>query len=375
MASNTIFENATGTTISGNVQVVNAGHDVTIVHGPPAGKLRLYIIHLFQCNSLYLGLSQLLRPVSNATHIRSGPVAKCYSGTRLKVIDMIEQWLDRRGKQSVCWLNGPAGYGKSALSQTITERYADKGRLLGSFFFLRGAGDRSHIARLIPTLAHQISISVPATKQRIDRALKEDCTLLDSSVSIVHQFRTLITNPLSSLSTLFLFLTKSKILVIDGLDECDDKVQMAEFIEMLIDMSQRDQLPFCIFLTSRVEEHIRKKFGDARAQSVLYCIDLAAFDARRDIQLYFEREFGCIYDQNLPIMRRIPQPWPSSQALSVLLDKAGSSFMFAATLVRLVGEDPMPYKILQEVLDSGSNGLDPLYKQVLSSASQTPAFR
>ena len=32
----------------------------------------------------------------------------------------------------------------------------------------------------------------------------------------------------------------------------------------------------------------------------------------------------------------------------------------------------IPY--LQEVLDSGSNGLDPLYKQVLSSASQTPAF-
>ena len=143
---------------------------------------------------------------------------------------------------------------------------------------------------------------------------------------------------------------------------------------MLIDMSQRDQLSFRIFLTSRVEEHIRKKFADARAQSVLYCIDLAAFDARRDIQLYFKQEFGCIYDQNLPIMRRIPRPWPSSRALSVLLDKAGSSFMFAATLVRLVREDSMPYKVLQKVLDSESNGLDPLYEQVLSSASQTPAF-
>ena len=374
MASNTIFQNSTGTTISGNAQVVNAGHDVTIVHGlPSAGTSRLYFIHLFLYNSLYLGLSQLLRPVSNATHTRSGPVAKCYPGTRLKVIDTIKKWLNRRDKQCVCWLNGPAGYGKSALSQTVAERYADKGRLLGSFFFLRGAGDRSHIARLIPTLAHQISIYVPATKPLIDRAL-EDCTMLDSPVSIVHQFQRLITNPLSSLSTLFSFLSKSNILVIDGLDECDDKVQMVEFIEMLIDMSQRGQLPFRIFLTSRVEEHIRKKFVDARAQSVLYCIDLEAFDARPDIQLYFEQELGCIYDQNLPIMRRIPQPWPPSRALSMLLDKAGSSFMFAATLVRLVREDVMPYKALQEVLDSGTNGLDPLYKQVLSSASQTPAF-
>ena len=270
----------------------------------------------------------------------------------------------------VTWTLGQNG----TVSQTIVGCYADKGRLLGSFFFLRGAGDHSHITRLIPTLAHQISISVPATKLLIDRALEEDCTMLGSSVAIIHQFQRLVTNPLSSLSTLFSSFAKSKILVIDGLDECDGKLQMAEFIEMLIDMSQRDQLPFRIFLTSRVEEHIRKKFADAGAQSVLYCIDLDAFDARPDIQLYFEQEFGCIYHQNLPIMWRIPRPWPSSQALSVLLDKAGSSFMFAGTLVWLVKEDSMPYKVLQEVLDSGSNGLDPLYKQVLSSASQTPAF-
>ena len=48
--------------------------------------------------------------------------------------------------------------------------------------------------------------------------------------------------------------------------------------------------------------------------------------------------------------------------------------MFAATLIRLVREAPMPYKVLQGVVDFGSNGLDPLYKQVFSSASQTLAF-
>ncbi|KIJ90544.1 hypothetical protein K443DRAFT_43112, partial [Laccaria amethystina LaAM-08-1] len=119
--SNTILQNATGTTISGNAQVINTGRNVNIVHGPPAG------------------LSQLLRPVSNMTHTRSGPVAKCYLGTHLKVINTIRNWLGRCDKQSVCWLNRPAGYGKSALSQTIVERYADQGRLLGSFFFLWGA--------------------------------------------------------------------------------------------------------------------------------------------------------------------------------------------------------------------------------------------
>ena len=130
----------------------------------------------------------MLRPVSNVTHTRSGPVAKCDPGTCLEVIDTIVQWLNMHHQQSVCWLNGPTAYGKSTLLQTIAERYANKGRLLGSFFFLQGAGDRSHIACLIPTLAHQISISVPSTKQLIAQAIKADCTLLDSSVSIVHQF-------------------------------------------------------------------------------------------------------------------------------------------------------------------------------------------
>jgi hypothetical protein len=136
MASNMILQNTTGTTISGNAQVINAGCNVNIVHGPPAGTSRLHFIHLFHCNSLYLGLSQLLRPVSNVTHTRSGPVTKCYLGTRLKVINTIRNWHGRSDKQLVCWLNGPAGYGKSALSQTIVECYADQGRLLGSFFFL-----------------------------------------------------------------------------------------------------------------------------------------------------------------------------------------------------------------------------------------------
>ena len=102
-----------------------------------------------------LGLADLLRPASNATDTRAADVARCVPGTRLEVIAQIEKWIDGFDKRAaICWLSGPAGYGKSAVAQTIAERYAAKGRLLGSFFFLRGAGERSHISRLSPTLAH-----------------------------------------------------------------------------------------------------------------------------------------------------------------------------------------------------------------------------
>ena len=330
----------------------------------------------------HLGLRDLLRPVISATHARSGPVAKCDPETRLEIIAHIKEWLNGSDKRTaICWLNGPAGYGKSAVAQTIAERYAVKGRLLGSFFFLRGAGERSHISRLIPTLAYQISICVPAVKSLLVKALRDDPAILGPSVALAYQFQKLIVEPIQSTTSkvlssfeVFSHLAKQKIFVIDALDECNDKAEMAAFIDVLLSVSsRRSYLPFRILLTSRVEEHIREKFDHPEAQ-FFYHLDLENFDARPDIQVYFQREFAHIFDQNCRMMQRLPKLWPSAEDLSELLDKAGSSFAFAMTFIQFVGGDSIPHKALQQLLESGADGLDPLYKQVLSSASRTAAL-
>ena len=325
----------------------------------------------------------MLKPVSNATHTRAGHVARCDPGTRLEVIAQIGQWLDGHvvdKRAVVCWLNGPAGYGKSALAQTIAEGYAAEGRLLASFFFLRGAGERSHISRLIPTLAHQISLSVPGAKLSIERALEDEPALLRSTVSLAHRLRRLVLEPIHlntsrihSSGDVSPFL-KKQIVVIDALDECDDKTAMGDFIDVLLSISSEGtHLPFRILLTSRVEEHIRKKFDSSEAQ-FLHHLELQNFDACLDIQAYFQRGFDRIYDQNWRIMQRIPKPWPSAEDLTALLHKAGSSFAFATTLIQCVGGDPMPHRALQQLLALEVNGLDSLYEQVLSAASWTEDF-
>ena len=324
----------------------------------------------------------MLRPVSNATHIRAGHVPRCDPGTRLEVISQIRQLLDGHGHDKravVCWLNGPAGYGKSALAQTIAECYAAEGRLLGSFFFLRGAGERSHISRLIPTLADQISCTVCGTKLLIASAIEDKPALLGSTVSLVHRLQRLIIDPiltsrLSYSSDDIACCVKKNIVVIDALDECDDKDQMADFIDVLLSASAwGTPLPFQILLTSRVEEHIRKKFDSPQAR-FLHRLELQKFDARQDIKVYFQREFGCIYAQNQRIMQRIPKPWPSAEDLTAILDKTGSSFAFATTFIQCVCRDRMPHKALQKLLATGVNGLDLLYEQVFSSASWTDNF-
>ena len=88
------------------------------------------------------------------------------------------------------------------MAQSIAECYAARGRLLGYFFFLRGAGERSHISRLISTLAHQISLSVPAVKLLLEKALRDEPDMLGSSASLAHQFQKLIIEPIQSTTSI-----------------------------------------------------------------------------------------------------------------------------------------------------------------------------
>ena len=224
------------------------------------------------------------------------------------MIAQVREWLDGHDndKQAVvCWLNGPAGYGKSALAQTIAECYAAEGRLLGSFFFLRGAGERSHISRLIPTLAHQISLTVPGAKLLIESALEDEPALPELTVSLAYQLQRLVIEPILLNASQISYSSdgvspsvKKQIVVIDALDECDDKAQMADFIDVLLsESSGRTHLPFRILLTSRVEEHIRKKFDSSEA-CFLHRLELQDFNARPDIEVHFQRAFDYIYDQN-----------------------------------------------------------------------------
>ena len=172
-------------------------------------------------------------------------MSACLQGTRNDVIGEIMRCI-KGGDHPICWLSGLAGSGKLAVSQTIAKRYDDEGRLLASFFFLRGVGDRSVIARLIPTLAYQLSISTPATKPFIRDVIQNDPAIF--SQSRTHQFKRLIVEPIMAVRKSILARlpwTKPAVIVIDALDECDDKDLMAEFIAAVIGSFEANRrLPF-----------------------------------------------------------------------------------------------------------------------------------
>jgi hypothetical protein len=167
----------------------------------------------------------LLDPVPDAMYNSIYAVSGCLAGTRQEVIGHILQWIDGNTDKPMCWLHGAAGSGKSAISKTIAELCATSNRLAGCFFFLRGAGRRSRITHFISTLAYHLALSVPATRPYIKSVLQRNYHITHQSLE--YQFQKLITEPIQSV-----VVPLPMVIIIDAVDECDDKAMIADFIRI-----------------------------------------------------------------------------------------------------------------------------------------------
>ncbi|TFK34208.1 hypothetical protein BDQ12DRAFT_613919, partial [Crucibulum laeve] len=162
---------------------------------------------------------------------------RCHLGTCLEVIAEIEKWITDSNDCHILWLNGPAGSGKSAISQTIAEHYAAQKQIAASFFFSRGTGWRSTIEYLIPTLAYQISMFDPAAKSVLIDTMRNEPNLHHGQ-ALYHQLVKLLINPIQATG-----LELSKItIIIDALDECNDKGLISKFIKAIVDISNTPNL-------------------------------------------------------------------------------------------------------------------------------------
>lgn len=158
------------------------------------------------------------------------------------------------------WLYGYVGCGKSTIAQEVAEIFARRGMLGASFFFFRGAGDRSKIRRFAATLAAQIMAAYPYAAFYIRAAMKRHLDLF--ACSIQTQFQRLIYDPLvTALNRGLGAVTLVKgpmLIVIDGLDDCEDQEDVAAWITHAISFfNEHPRMPLRFLISSRVEEHIR----------------------------------------------------------------------------------------------------------------------
>jgi hypothetical protein len=244
------------------------------------------------------------------------------------------RWVNGGNDRPICWLNGPPGFGKSAVSQTVAEICATEKTLAASYFFSRRPEDPN----FIHTLAYQLSVSVPATKKYIQDALHEDQTILEHSLS--SQFEQLMIEPILAARNANLAPPTHWVIVVDALDACDNKELMEEFIEAITTACRAvGPFPFRVFLTSTVEQHLRRKLETPSARPLIYPLDLQHFNANDDIRTFFRSQFSTIHDLNSKRMRHIPSPWPSTSDVDALVEKAGGSFRHASELISLIHDE------------------------------------
>jgi hypothetical protein len=145
------------------------------------------------------------------------PAPRCLPGTRQTVLKKIERWVEAGGwGKSILWVHGPAGAGKSAIAQTVAEMCAGRDELAASFFFARTVASRNAFKHLFPTIAVQIALAEPEKRQRLDSILKNDPWIAERALGSVNLVASLF--PQGSR----LVPSSRFLVVIDGLDECQD---------------------------------------------------------------------------------------------------------------------------------------------------------
>ena len=261
-----------------------------------------------------------------------------------------------------------AGTGKSTICRTIARNYFDKRRLGASFFFSRGGGDTGHAGKFFTTVAKQLANSVPTLQRHICNAIEEYSDI--ANLSLHDQWRQLVLIPLSKLTSDL--CPSAYVVVIDGLDECDDDNNIRTILHLLSEVRSLKAVRLRVFLTSRPEIPIRYGFyqiPDAEHQDfVLHNISPSIVD--HDIRIFLQHNLKLI-----AVERSLGSGWPGEQIVKRLVHNASGLFIWAATAYRFVREGTKA-QVIRKRLDailtkSGSitkpeKHLDEIYTTVLN---------
>ena len=300
----------------------------------------------------------------------------CHPQTREKVLKIIADWVnDPYTRQPIIWLTGPAGAGKSAIAQTIAERFSGE-QVAASFFFLRNSSDRGTATRLFTTLAWQLAKNIPELLSYIGSAIETEPLFPTRSINI--QFDRLIVQPLRELlRDKPDFCPQKSLVVIDGVDECaPDRDQML-FLMLIGDALSEIHIPLRFLICSRPEAHIQAAFESDVMTRITHAVSLnQQFRPDDDIRKYLEDEFVRIRVKH----KLSALEWPPDRAIYQLVSKSSGQFIYASTVIKFFGDE---YGNPRERLDILLNThpvnsaspfaeLDQLYIQILS---QQPNIR
>ncbi|KAJ1307677.1 hypothetical protein OPQ81_001769 [Rhizoctonia solani] len=282
---------------------------------------------------------------------------ECTPGTRVRVLKEILDWSHSGGHGTIYWLNGMAGTGKTTIAYSLCKQLNAEHKLAASFFCSRLREECRMVKRIIPSIAYQLArFSLPFLSV-LSAVLEKDLDLHSSSLHI--QFEELIAKPLQKTKDT---LPEGLVVVIDALDECENKESTGKILDLLLNKAAN--LPIKFLISSRPESEIRDRMTEEQVESRLVLHELGRDEVRLDIEKYLR--------EGLAKMN------PSEDDITELAKRSGVLFIYAATAVRYIGYDNFrsdPRGRLRVIThgpqsqgDGETKDIDELYKRIIETA-------
>ncbi|KZO94951.1 hypothetical protein CALVIDRAFT_185266 [Calocera viscosa TUFC12733] len=291
------------------------------------------------------------------------PEKMCLPGTRVELLDEIWNWINAPNDGSgakLFWLVDVAGSGKTTVAHTVSNRAAEAGQLLLSYFFTRSDSQNSVASTFVTTLATHMARHSHHTATRMASRLRADISL--SSAPVARQFRDLIVQSQLQDTDDDDRAKDPQVIVIDALDECTDRGEA--MVRILLSAMQELPSNIRIFITSRP------------VPEMLDSLEYLTRVRKREIGLYTEanfRDLRLYMTQRLPlVIRRTRNACDIDDIHFRLHRRAEGLFLWVSTVTTFLHRCINPDRQLEAILSSNNNDseadkpMDSLYELVLS---------
>ncbi|KAG8724599.1 hypothetical protein FRC09_016742 [Ceratobasidium sp. 395] len=283
---------------------------------------------------------------------------ECTKDTRTELLGQVRSWACDEKAEKIYWLNGMAGTGKTTIAYSLCKYLQTTQKLGASFFCSQRLPACRDVNRILSSITYRLSRFSPAFRQALSRALERDDDAYNQVLE--QQFSDLLAVPLREVVAAF---PTNVVIVIDALDECDDQGGVAKVLTTLLSHAAR--LPVKFFVTSRPEPKIVDQMRKREAEGLrleLRLHELESMVVRQDIATYLRAKLA---------------PAGLSEAeLSILVQRSGVLFIYAATVVRFIEFDDFArskqrLKLVLHTPSTSTNesneALDELYTTILKT--------
>ena len=294
------------------------------------------------------------------------PERRCLDGTREKVLQMVEDWIDddTNGSANLLWIHGLAGSGKSSIASSIAHRFDQPGRkCLGASFFCKR--DDEHLREptlIIPTIVSHLATVHRLFADAVAITLRKDPDLGKSAIML--QFNGLIKGPLAQVARSG--VTRPLVVIIDALDEYGTESTRRQLLVNFLEMSSLTRW-LKIIVTSRPDQDIRTCFDQAVRK---FCrLNLDAEDSFDDIRKFAQKRL-----EDIAKKRFLAPAWPGEWMTRELAHRASGLFVWVQTACAFIENTPDPDYRLRVVISADATEkttytlLDELYKAALRYA-------